>query len=66
MPRSYTKVFDIVFDFYESLEIVTLVDASLWTSPEQAVSSIRRVIKKKRFDGIEVFSRKGDVFLLKR
>lgn len=66
MSRSYTKVFDIIFDFYESDEKMMVVDVSQWTSIKVATDSLRRCIKNKRFKGIEVISRKGDVFLMKR
>lgn len=65
MPRSYTKVFDIIFDFYESDEKMMAVDVSLWKSAKVATDCLRRVIQNKRFKGIEVVSRKGAVFLMK-
>ncbi len=66
MPRSYTKVFDIIFDFYESDEKMMVVDVSQWTSIKSATDSLRWCIKNKRFDNITVVSRKGEVFLMKR
>lgn len=65
MPRSYIKAFDIILDFYESDDRMMEVDVSLWDNPKQACDSMRRCIERKRFYGIEVFRRRGFVFLMK-
>lgn len=66
MPRSYTKIFDVIFDFYESDEKMMVVDVTPWKSAKVTTDCLRRVIKNKRFDNIMVVSRNGDVFLMKR
>ena len=65
MHRPYTKVYDIIFDFYESDEVIQKIDTSLWKSNIQASDSLRHCIKQKGFKGIEVHRIKGNVYLMK-
>jgi hypothetical protein len=65
MPRKPTKVFDIIFDFDESDDRIRDVDVTMWSSPKQACDTLRRCIEKKRFYGVEVYRRRGAVFLRK-